>query len=421
MSKPLIFISHSAKDARARDVLEKLHAALEPDFEVLLDQYRLEPNDPWRKELDIWMSLCHAAVILFSTDAVQSDWVLQEATILRWRRARDTDFVVVPVLLPPVKHEDLDQKKGFAPLALNEIQMVAAETSEQVVARVVQRLEPVKKSADRTTPFWRLVDTIASKLSELEGKAPKALLDAATKLGKPLAWRSDNKYSEDLARLLFSAELSEMAEAVLLMAPYFTSVTTAIEIVDRLAPFWVNPQAVARLPEMINLPQRERAVCVNGTRYQFTPKSYLNRARGALIPWVAATVTLPPGCEEQPKLQIRLAEETLVKQLLVEFGLAEGDDLFNAVNDDMIAELEKEDPLFIVVPGEISETVLDQLRNKFYRFTFFLLKDEKTLKPEQLTLKKIELLEPRLDPQVEAVAAKLYTITKGKLQRLMNG
>jgi hypothetical protein len=421
VSKPLIFISHSAKDVLAHDILNQLPPVLEPDFEVLLDQYRLQANDPWRNELDVWMSLCHAAVILFSSDALASTWVLQEATILRWRRARDPNFVVVPVLIPPVTHNDLDQNPGFAPLALNEIQMLAADTSADVVNLIGQRLDPIKKRFDRARPFWELVDLLAAKLAELETRAPKALQDAAGKLGKTLSWRSDNKYSEELARLLLSAEFSQMSDAVLLLAPYFASVTTAVEIMDRLAPFWVSAQAVVRLPDMINLPQKERAVCVNGTRYQFTPKSYLGRARGGLIPWVSATVTLPPGLEEQPKLQMTLAEQTVVKELRDKLGLGEEDDLFDADNDEMVAEIEKTEPLFIIVPGELSDDVLDQLRNRFHRFTFFLLKDDKSVKPEQLTLKKIELLEPKLDPEVEAGAAKLYLITKGSLQRLRRG
>jgi len=56
MPKPLVFISHSAKDDLARSVLDKLRAAMDPDFEVLLDQLRLQPGDRWRQELDICFS-----------------------------------------------------------------------------------------------------------------------------------------------------------------------------------------------------------------------------------------------------------------------------------------------------------------------------------------------------------------------------
>ena len=420
MPKPLVFISHSAKDALAKEVLDKVHSRLQPDFEVLLDQYRLEANDPWRNELDIWMGLCHVGVILFSKDALESDWVLKEATILRWRRARDESFVVVPVLFPPVEHKDLDENKKFAPLALNEIQMLTAETADDVVERIVKRLELLKHLGDAKTPLLELENLIASRLSELELRRPEALREAAAKLGQQLPWRSDNKYSEQLARALLSADPSQVAEAVLVMAPHFTSLEAAIDIIDRLTPFWVNPQAVARLPEMIKLPQKERAVCVNGVVFQFTPKSYLSRAQASIYPWISARVILPKGYEEQPKLQVQLIEEEIGKQILPQLGFdddSEGD-IFAGIADSLLAGKEKKEPLFIIVPEELDEKVLDVLRNKFSRFTFFLLKGNKALDQKKLKLKCIELLEPKLDPETEDRAFKLYFDTKGKVKSL---
>src|SRR5258706_16456502 len=418
MPKPLIFISHSAKaDPLAKKVLNKLCVALNSDFEVLLDQFRLEANDPWRKELDTWMSLCHAAVILFSEAALKSNWVIQEATILRWRRARDVDFVLIPVLFPPLTAKDLEKNERFAPLALNEIQMLSSETADNLVAKIFKRLGPLKDYGDKKTPLHELEDLIASRLFELESKSPEILRDAAAKLGLQLPWRSDSKYSRQLARALLSADFSHVTERVLLMAPYFSR-GAAIDIIDRLSTFWVDAQAVARVPEISSLPQKQRAICVNGSHIQFTPKSYLSRAKLGVYPWISAKVNPPNGYEEQPQKQLQMLENEIAKQILPLLGLDDEDSIFSTTADLLLASREAKEPLFIIVPEKLDEKLLAELRQRFCRFTFFLLKSDPALDKEKLKLNFIELLEPRLNPQTEEKAFNLYSETKGKVNSL---
>jgi hypothetical protein len=419
MSKPLVFISHSAKETLTKEVLAKVVAQLKPDFEVLLDQDRLEANDPWRKELDIWMSLCNVAIILFSEAALKSDWVLKETTILRWRRALDERFIIVPVLFPPVAHKTLDENEKFAPLALNEIQMLTAETADTIVERIVERLAPLKGTGNKKTALQQLESLIASKLSELETRNPQALQDAATELNLPLGWRSDKKYSEDLARSLLSADFALVAAAILVLAPHFNDPGTALQIIDWLSPFWVDVHAVARLPELIKSPQKKRAICVNGIYFHFTPKSYLSRARADIYPWVSATVIAPRGYEENPQLQAQMIEAEIARQVLPLLGLDEGgEDLFSEDADRETAAKELTEPLFIVVPKELKDEVLEGLRDKFFRFSFFLLREDKALEPTKLKLQCIELLEPKLDPATEASVARLYFDTRGKVNSL---
>jgi len=413
MAKPLVFISHSAKDDLARSVLDKLQAALNPDFEVLLDKLRLQPNDYWARELDIWMSLCHAAVIIFSDDALKSDWVLQEATILRWRRASDPNFVLIPVLLPTVRAKSLKENEKFAPLSLNEIQMAAADTADDAVNKILSALAGVKSSGDKKTPLHELEDLIASRLYELESRNSEALREAALILGVQVPWQSNNKYSQQVARALLSADFSAVAKAVVLMAPHMSR-KAAFDLIDRLSPFWVDAQAVAPVPEIIQSPQKQRAICVNGSFLQFTPKSYLGRAQLSMNPWVSVKVNLPKGYEEQPDLQIKLLEKEIQKQILQQLLLADDDeqDLISSGADFLLANREKKEPLFIIVPGELDEQVFDALREKFFRFTFFVLKKAELLDPAKLELSCIRLLEPKLDPQNEEKAFELYSNTR---------
>jgi len=419
MPKPLVFISHSAKDGLAKSVLEKLRTALNPDFEVLLDQDKLEPNDVWARELAIWMGLCNAAVIIFSKDALKSAWVLKEATILRWRRDSDPDFVIVPILLPGVDAKKLKKEKRFEPLSLNEIQMAVADTADAAVDKVLKRLAPMKNLGEKKTPLHKLEDTIATRLYELEDKSPNVLREAAAILGVQILWQSNNRYSQQLARALLIADFSKVSEAVLAIAEYLSE-EAAIYIIERLAPFWVNAQAVARLHELVQAPNNQRAICVNGKLGPFTPKQYLSRARISLPAWISASISPQNGNEENPQLQMQSIEREIRQQVLPLLGYEDeyNQGLFSSEAEFLLTDDEATEPLFIIVPKNLDEQVLDALRKKFSRFTFFLIKEDESLDPPKLKLKLIELLEPKLDPKTEEEAFRRYSRARGEIRRL---
>src|SRR5437773_6595925 len=120
-----IFISHSTgkDDAAGRQRLLDIEVALKgpagapSGHDVLLDFKRLEPSFKWRSELDEWMATCHAAVLLLTPKALESQWVLKEATILAHRAARDTRFLLFPALLDGLTREQLTAKDSrFSPL-----------------------------------------------------------------------------------------------------------------------------------------------------------------------------------------------------------------------------------------------------------------------------------------------------------------
>src|SRR5260370_17216562 len=108
--------------------------------------------------------------------------------------------------------------------------MLTADTAADVVERIVNRLKPLKEYGDKKTPLQKLEYLIASKLSELETRNPQALRDAAMKVGLSQEWRSDNKYSEELARALLSPNFAQIAEPVLVLPPHFPHHRTALDL-----------------------------------------------------------------------------------------------------------------------------------------------------------------------------------------------
>ncbi|MFL6255071.1 MAG: toll/interleukin-1 receptor domain-containing protein [Pyrinomonadaceae bacterium] len=411
MVKPLIFISHSAKDETARKVLFRLYRRLSRKFEVLLDKERLRGSDFWRRELHTWMRLCHGAVVILSKDAVEnSPWVKREATILGFRREADENFVLIPILLPPVTHEDLTMG-DFAPLALNEIQMAEGESVDAVVDIVIKRLEPLCERLSNLTALQKVESVLASLLLEVENKDHTVLLRAAAVLGESLKWKSDGKYSAQLARELLSSEFERMMEVLLLLAPYFDDREKVVRVLKQLAPFWVNPDAVAQLPHMHKRPRGQRTVIVNGIEHPFTGRCYIQRACCGTYDWVFANITEQVGYEETPEIQIKLIEDDIRKQILPQIGLDEEDEGGLIDLDEDFDEREKEEPFFILAPKDIDDSILERLRGRYESFTFFLLGEGHTKRPDVIRL------EPALKKGRDKEAFKLYRETKGRIAR----
>jgi ADP-ribose pyrophosphatase YjhB (NUDIX family) len=151
-----IFISHSAREDDARAVLDALYRRLKKArFEVLLDRERLTAGREWRRELFTWLQRCHGAVILLSADAVESSWVLQEATILNWRRQYEKGFVIIPVYLPPVT-PSVFESGWFSALEIRRLQGVVGSLVdgvdgivEAVAARLQEALPALRAAGAR--------------------------------------------------------------------------------------------------------------------------------------------------------------------------------------------------------------------------------------------------------------------------------
>lgn len=418
--RPLIFISHSAKDAPARALLAELYRELRLRYEVLLDRRRLRPGDHWRKELHTWMGLCHGAVVLLSEDALlRSPWVKKEATVLGYRAEVDENFLLVPVLVPPVESCRL-RGGDFAPLELDAIQAVTGDAPSTVVRQVLDRLEPLMERAARTTPLQAFEYVVANVLSELEdGGYAKPLADAAAQLGKRLVWRSDRGYAAQLARELMSADLEKVLDVLVFLAKYFREKEkTVVRILDLLGPFWVDPDAVSELARMTERPRRQRAVSVSGERYPFTGKCYIQRACAGTYDWMAVKITSLKGLEEvKAEEKLKLVEKEIHDQMLEQLGFDEEESGPEDIERQLDRMEERKEPFFVLVPKGFDEDVTALLRDRLGSFTFFLLEGDRAPAAPALRDWQIVLLKPDLTAGRDQAVYDLIKDTRGKIKR----
>jgi hypothetical protein len=73
---------------RLRCLVEALQAQPDP-LEVLVDEQHIASGSRWRDEIEGMLVDCDAAEILITADALESAWVLTEATLLRARFDRE--------------------------------------------------------------------------------------------------------------------------------------------------------------------------------------------------------------------------------------------------------------------------------------------------------------------------------------------
>lgn len=429
--KPLIFISHSAEEAKAhtdeekeaREVLRTLVKVLSKDFEVLLDSKDLRANDDWRRELHTWMGLCNGAVILLSEHAfTKSDWVLREATILGYRREDEPDFVLIPVLLKSVTPARLRRKKVYNPLALDAIQAATGDSAGDIAAKVLGGLQKLRGPGRKPTTLQKVEEVVATILhDELEaGRVnPKQLFDtAAAELGKRVSWKAGRSYSQQMARYLLGSGLEKSTKALVYLTPFFKHKEEVFRLLDNyLTPFWVNPDAVPELARMKKLPAGQRAVCVNGAEYPFTSESYVLRACGIIRKWVYATVTEKKGFEEASPAARQLVEEEIRRQLAPKVGFRSTETPALAAVETQLYKRETQEPFFILLPKDCDEGLVKWLRGRFEPFTFFFLLGGQLPDEKELESKHIRLLKPELTSGQDEEIHSLLRQTWGDIEQ----
>lgn len=416
--KPVIFISHSAKDAVARETLAKLYTALHQEYEVLLDRKRLLPTDPWRQELHTWMGLCQGAVLLLSEDALhRSDWVRKEATVLSYRREMDDQFILVPVLIPPVDADSLKRERSFAPLELDAIQAVCG-TPEEIVEQVLESLKPLKNELDQRAPLRKIEKSVGKILSDLAHEERAPLIAAAAKLGKRLPWSTRERYGEQLARELLSVELDKAVKVLEYLANSIPgSGKKLAEVLTLLSPFWVNPDAALELVRMHKRSLRQRAVRVNGAACPFTGKSYIRRAR-IDKDLLFASISHPPRVWEELKPEAKL--DALIQEIhrQLELGFEEGEEPSGEDIERQVRNIGNDEPMFVIVPKGFDENLLGMLRERLESFTFFMLGgDESAFAAPELKDWEVLFLKPELAPGYDEKFQDLIESKRSGLKR----
>ena len=258
-----IFISHgidksNPAELQFLDTLEqqlRLTETGRESHEVLLDRTRLEPGDDWAGILNDWLAECQVAILMLSKRALARPWVLKEATILSFRKARDPAFPFLPLLLPGIDRAAIDAHPGFSALRLDVWQAFEAGAAPDTVASFVKdKLAGIQVSP--TTPLDRLQEVLENRICQANvGALERACEDL---LGEAVAWSPEIDRSRQRARV-FARAITRGRLGRMVTLTGMTKVLSAAalakehihKVLDLAASYWVEEEVAARLRSVI--------------------------------------------------------------------------------------------------------------------------------------------------------------------------
>ena len=367
-----------------------------------LDQALLKGGDDWRQEIHTWMGLCHSALVLFSPGvSARPDWVRKEAAILEWRQTLDPGFVLIPVLLPGFAIDQLGQL-GLNPVFLQRLQLVEGDTADALFDQIKALLQPLLGKAQRDAPLRKLVNQLEALLGSL---TPAQCEDAVADLGGDVRpWSAQVSPQEHLARTLLEAPLDDVVR-VLAEAQFVLGRAGVLKVFDLLSAFWVQPEAAARLPEVVARAPSRRAAAVNSLRPE-TGRFYIWRGLGRY----------PPGCKAFDLLNqfnenpAKEAQEQVFKHFRAKLPDLKDEEIQRQV--DRFCGPTSAEPVFLLLAGPVPPATLRLLQDAFPGCTFLLLSPESFAHRADYAANPVEFLEPELKPEDEL----RFVDTKSDLQ-----
>lgn len=406
-----IFISHGTDKTRPEeltylDTLEARLAAAPSPHDVLLDRTRIGAGDDWEGLLHDAIAECQAAVLLLSPRALDRPWVLKEATLLSYRKAREAVFPFFCVLLPGVTHEDLASRPAFAALKLDRIQAFAAGSTAQAVADWVrEHAATVVPPAD--TPLDRLERALEARLAHVDSNELEAICERL--LGEKVAWVA----STDRARLRARVLARGIARGQLARVGGITALSKSLkaaglveahlrEVLKLAASMWVDDQIAGRLAALVALAEGAEpfAAALNGKRFKWSPRMVAWRAllpdTDEFIYWVEGGGS--DGWADEVVRRIRRAyrkgkEDTIDDEEQV-------DEILRA----------RTTPIVYVLPEPFDDTLLRALRTRYPRVTF-IVHTGPALRPPSELPSVVVPLSPGIDIDTEVALHADFTAT----------
>lgn len=290
MPKPRVFISHSAHDdGRALTLVKQLDRRLDAEgYDVLLDRKSLEVGDRWEHKINTWLGRCHAAIVLFTTKALKSEYVKYEVSTLlhRWRDARESGvgFDLLPVLVEAFTEDDL--KPFYGPINLWEVQRLEPADDAATIDALLNRLKPLKEDLSTATIDERLAGHVAAILENIADR--NFLTDVASQIGIDTQTWTAERAARLLAATLVDSRMAIAWRGIRALRPRLGASLTR-DLFDLLMPCWVSAAAAETLESVTRRKPGPRYALLRAQATKFTPTMYLSRAK-AQVPKLAGSV-----------------------------------------------------------------------------------------------------------------------------------
>lgn len=404
---PKIFISHSAKskahESRLMQFAEQLsNSGLDP----WVDRQRIGVGEAWNPAITKALQDCHGAVVLFSQQALQSDFVKYEVSCLAYRKRTQSGFALFPLILDETPIQTI-LDGFFGAIQFGDYQIGTIDEKEQEVIGKLRVLDP--KSC-------RPVSAIEGALLEIFRRmAPEAIREAAVNLGWatwPHVTLADAE-SLHFVRRLLAASIPDQIKALRFIKKSIPPDCSAFKVFSMISPFWVDEDAARMLASVCFREPSRRAAVINAIHGNFTCDMFLRRARPMQDPDLldlqdAASsdpAPLPSLAVGARSAAGRQAGADLVEQLRralcqkYEVSLqASAEDIDKAIDREMAFDETNMDfrPVEAVQLSEFDLPLLKSLLNSFKRITFVAMTGETIPEIPADLADRVQVIEPKL-------------------------
>jgi hypothetical protein len=329
------------------------------------------------------MARCHAGVLLLTKNAIESDWVRNEATILAWRMSLDDTFRFFIARAPDVTDADLT-RRGYDPLRLDDVQwlgsMDPADIARQVNAAIAR--DEIAESL-----FDRMAATLADLLSNVREETLRRVAEKVSAGRPPWSPAEDPKrqYVEQIACRLLSEDLGEF-DGVMEFIDTLSQTApreTVADMLRHVAPWWVDATAAGKLPGLSRL-DPVGAAAINGNHVvKYSARMYISRAHPLTLSWEYIPV---------PNADAGDFVDYVKREICKEVRRLENTD---DADDDIIDSLKSWRCVYIGLPEVPPADDLDALRDVFPKATFIF---DAGPEPAPIAgLPNVMWIEPKLD------------------------
>jgi hypothetical protein len=396
---------HRARLKRAREVREAICQGLPDGLASWLDSERIKAGDLWRLEIYDNLYSCAAGVLLLDEDALASDWVLQEATILNFRRRINPAFRLISVLLDGGSSQRLAEDR-WKPLALSEYQ-VQKGPPDEIVAAVNNFLDlnlaPLA-GIDPDAAVRQWTENVASALLSALAAQPARLTESCGLLGiRSAEWVPDDITSlRHLAHALISAKpdvVGKVLREQLIHA--LPDQRDRERLAGWLGPLWVDLRGAASTAAVLRAPKPERRPVLN-TDDADTASEYVARARAGDKNTQVITCSSVVG--EDAVEELRQAANQAIFAVYSSVAKAKNpqERLAKFLADDAYAAVLLV-PGHLLLPDQLTQ-LLGQLSDDLPGVTLFVLGGP-TIDPAQLgAVPGLTMIDPGVTPDDEDLA-----------------
>jgi hypothetical protein len=265
-----VFVSHSAKSEAHKQILNDFVSELtDRGMEPWVDYEGIDVGDPWNERITQGLHQCHAAVVLFSQRALESEFVKYEVSCLAYRKRTQPGFALYPVTIDDTAVEKVTEG-FFGAIRFGDYQIGKLDDKRATIIKKLRDLNP-----DLITPTSAIEGQLFRWFSQI---APEVIREAAQGLGWEIWTHVDIKDAEALhfVRRLLSESLQNQIKAL-------NKIKRALpkgidEIFDLIAPCWVDEDAALSLDAVRYKPPGSRCAIINGSESGFTCEQFLQRA-----------------------------------------------------------------------------------------------------------------------------------------------